>query len=126
MFGQFGEVVSVKQDERQWCYIRYNHQEEAQAAYNEMRYSTLLASFGVAQWKVVTSDTSEADSEENLEDGKQKKKVVRPPPEESDMELFIGNYPHSMSLKQIKRLFKHHARKMEFRTMRVTDQVGMD
>lgn len=104
MFNQFGEVASVRQDTMQWCYIRYSRQEEAQAAFDEYSsYNTILDSFGIANTK--SKDDQDADIEDD---------------EQTDMELFISNYPHAMTLKNLRRIFKDH--KLKFRRTRVTEQ----
>jgi len=103
MFSQFGEVCNVKQDTMQWCYIRFNQQQQAQAAFDEYKHSTILESFGIAKWRDEEEDKTEEE-------------------EQSDMELFIGNYPHAMTLKNLRRLFREHQHKLQFRRMRVNGQ----
>ena len=107
MFGQFGEVVGIKTDIKGWTYIKYNSQEEAMAAYQEFSLAQNLPRFGVAENR---------DDPNNTVIVKKTKFDV----EETDMEIFISNFPAKNGVNKLRKIFTNFE-EITFREFKVNN-----
>ena len=107
MFGQFGEVVGIKTDIKCWTYIKYNSQEEAMAAYQEFSLAQNLPRFGVAENR---------DDPNNTVIVKKTKFDV----EETDMEIFISNFPAKIGVNKLRKIFTNFE-EITFREFKVNN-----
>jgi len=93
LFNEFGAVQSVYKDKVKWCYVRYKTSGEAELAVSELQAAGQLPCIDHAR-------RQDQQSVQLL-----KKRIKSPPPEESNLELLISNYPRATPARKLRKFF---------------------
>jgi len=93
LFNEFGAVQSVYKDNVKWCYVRYKRSDEAELAVCELQAAGQLPCIDHARRK-------DQQPVQLI-----KKRIKNPPPEESNLELLISNYPRATPARKLRKFF---------------------